>query len=917
MSDFTDDQAANILDAVKRHYQNGSSDWSDVYQTIIDNISSANVDPAVLIWIAGAKNVNTNNGAFAQYIRQYTANQYQYRTGNTLSDATLQKASDTIAARFSYQLLFNSVPPEVVGFDSFFDSSTGGAARPLDLTVPNLHSVGAIDASAAASKIFLPNGNGDPSPTSTGKANSSPWAGTVLFTQLGDSSFLENWMLQPDGNHSWEGGVKIEPGAYDLISAAEDAASLASPGNYSHPSLEDAIKDILKSTYTGLSLYWNNSQSIGNAMSKIDSFLTDMYGSEASKIDVASVILNPAVASTTSKGAFVVGKISGDKLSTTDKTEFLVGGEGDDYITAAAALSPINTESDPNVPTGPTSLDTIAILDGGGGNNVLDYSGDASSLDVELQTSQLQETRLKIDPGPGYRTDYAYNFDTLKGNGQLNNHFHIAKSADPATANNDLPGISSVSLSVSMEPSNRGEMSATIYNTDGATSSMTISGFPEITLSSGNDTVDFAKSQSGPSDNGTAVPASGLPAQTPVSVAGGDGDDVFNVDYSKGITGSLLLDGGEGDDTFNITDADEASETVLWGGSGSNTFNISTSGNAEADLLTINVAGLTSDNFRQLDIGAFDAYLNQNYGVDPHRIVVLNADSDDILKVNGTNVSDPTQFLLTGVDTYFFGMQYVSDSDTDNHPLSQGPGTTIDGYTGSNSGFVPDQYNDQTSVYNTYGLTDGTSIFSAGASWEDTYGTWHLHIGTPSDVSVSTNYNTYGNSVLSTAQNLDPSLYVDPADHTKIDDSIGIAPIYDSQGQQIGYDYQGSGNNSPVGVSQYLNTSKGVNIENLTQGAFGLNMTADQDLPFVTNINSLYNVGSWASYEVKFHQPDDFDGGPSNVIGYVPNFANSTLVSSDSQSINFEQSVSSYFDYGSQVTPVDISSMLRTNSTPT
>jgi hypothetical protein len=165
-------------------------------------------DQAAWIWIGGAKNVNANSGAFASYIRNYTAEQYLLRTGQNIPggvgtdpDGLIQAASDKIAQRFVASLFGklddpNGNPEAVI--DGEFTS----------LTLPDLDTIGRIDAGAAASGIFA-------STSPDGMKNYSPWAGTLLFTRLNDPSFFQNWVLTKDANT-----FKKETGTYDLATIA-------------------------------------------------------------------------------------------------------------------------------------------------------------------------------------------------------------------------------------------------------------------------------------------------------------------------------------------------------------------------------------------------------------------------------------------------------------------------------------------------------------------------------------------------------------------------------------------------------------------------------------------------------------------------------------------------------------------------
>ena len=208
MSQITDQQA---IDAIKDAYNAGN--WQQAYSLVYDALNAlGDTPPAVLVWVGGALKVNSNSGAFASYIRDYTARQYELRTGEALNTGTsgpIQVASDKIAQRF-VATLFGKLS------DPLDDPPAQLTGEYSALTVPTLHQIGGIDAAAAASEVFkLP---------STGN-NYSPWAGTVLFTNLTDGSFFNDWVLTLGTS-----GQKKEPGTYDLISIAQATTELKTVG---------------------------------------------------------------------------------------------------------------------------------------------------------------------------------------------------------------------------------------------------------------------------------------------------------------------------------------------------------------------------------------------------------------------------------------------------------------------------------------------------------------------------------------------------------------------------------------------------------------------------------------------------------------------------------------------------------------
>ncbi len=110
----------NIIDAAIQCYNDieqnpGDSDWGKAYAAVLVAMShlSASEQESTLdakIWVAGAMGVNTSNGVFADYIRDYTAEQYVLRNGSLPGDfeQRLQNASNDIAENFLKTLLYGT-----------------------------------------------------------------------------------------------------------------------------------------------------------------------------------------------------------------------------------------------------------------------------------------------------------------------------------------------------------------------------------------------------------------------------------------------------------------------------------------------------------------------------------------------------------------------------------------------------------------------------------------------------------------------------------------------------------------------------------------------------------------------------------------------------------------------------------------
>jgi hypothetical protein len=188
MTTITD---AATLAAIKTAYDN--SDWQNAYKLIYEAITHGGdstedtripndgVDEAVAIWINGAIHVNANDSFFGTYIRNYTKEQYKLRSGLVLTDQQTQRVSNDIAKSFVADVLDHHG------------------------TIPTLQAIAKYDAGAAASDIF------EGAASSTGAKNYSPWAGTVLFTNLGDGEYFSDWIA-----NSGTSTFKVESGTYDL-----------------------------------------------------------------------------------------------------------------------------------------------------------------------------------------------------------------------------------------------------------------------------------------------------------------------------------------------------------------------------------------------------------------------------------------------------------------------------------------------------------------------------------------------------------------------------------------------------------------------------------------------------------------------------------------------------------------------------
>ena len=322
---------SDLIQRIQAAYN--SRNWQEAYSSVYSGLTHSVIDvdaegnatfrdepidssangQAVWLWVSGAQKVNVNSGAFSSYIRGYTELQYKLRSGIDLGAGELQQTSDDVARRFIATL---------------FEKLTSTSLNPpgniegtySSLEVPVLGDIGRIDASSAAKRIF----GGD----------YVPWAGTVLFAKLGDSSFFKSWVDQLD-----VGDFKKEPGAYDLRSIAQ--ATIAQKTAWS--GRITLITDY--STYI-------RTQSVGatataDASADAQSFFERTYGAEVSPIHIGNFIFSDLAGATAPNNLFRVGTIGddrGDKAVRFDSSAQAVhGGGGNDELVFSStpnSLSP-------------------------------------------------------------------------------------------------------------------------------------------------------------------------------------------------------------------------------------------------------------------------------------------------------------------------------------------------------------------------------------------------------------------------------------------------------------------------------------------------------------------------------------------------------------------------------------------------
>jgi Ca2+-binding RTX toxin-like protein len=488
---------------------------SNVTTAVVDGVPvittspAAGVDAGVWAWVGGAINVNTNSGAFAQYIRDYTAEQYSLRTGSTLDPTRIQTASNDIARRFIADMFGELSDPQAdPGFLENVYSS---------LTLPDLRRIGLIDAGAAAAEVF------------PGK-NYSPWAGTVLFTQLGEESFFKDWVLTTDVNDK-----KKEPGTYDLATIAKTTVDLLTTGF--------EISAVLRGELgTALNILALGAQAVADATAQANSFFSQTYGVSSSLINIGHDIFSANRFSISAN--YVVGTTADDAaIQTVDGTEFVNGGRGADTINGSFdALAAFRSSG---------------VIDGGDDNDTMDYSNLSKKLNVTFENVGTLGVRATIekDPDGADHTDFVYEVENFKL-GQGADTVKISAGADLSTIR---------SIDAGTQPENGkdildlsefdGDLSVDDGKLTGTDISIQLDNFEEIIGLNSSDMLDL---------DGTSV----------TKVDGGSGDDII----VGGDSYAILL-GGDGDDQLTAG----SGGATLDGGIGNNTY----TGGAAADIFVI------------------------------------------------------------------------------------------------------------------------------------------------------------------------------------------------------------------------------------------------------------------------------------------------------------------------------------------
>ena len=473
-------------------------------------VARADVDPAVYAWISGAVEVNSGVGFYADYIREYTRVQYELRGGKGDANLRNQQASNQIAFKLAEDVLLN--------------------ANSLPRTLPSIVGLGAIDAGAAASRVFNDGAdygvNGD----------YAGWAGTELFPFLSSSStFYQDWLLQSDTVSGKAGeeqhNFKHERGTYDLIASIE-----------AHNKIQKAVGQ--KSPVEALkNLFGFGSAPIadrGDLADATTAFFNNYYKINTVHVGEFTVFRPNVITAFSSTVQFKVGTMTSDSMV----------GKGSDVINAGRGNDAISVFAG-NYKNG--------VVDGGEGTDTLTLNSAAGTIKLDGRSFN------------GAQTDFTYRF-VYSGS---QNYYSIEKliiqqmGAVKLQIDNDggtLKGLESIVLNdnVNNELDASSDRKIVVKNQGGNVSSVQLTGAEKAFVLQG--IAKFIGSNEGDEIEGGDLANVLRGKQGNDTLKGGGGvDELYgdeNDDLLNGGLGNDQLNGGAGADTYEVG-ANEGIDTII------------------------------------------------------------------------------------------------------------------------------------------------------------------------------------------------------------------------------------------------------------------------------------------------------------------------------------------------------------------
>ncbi|WP_299155128.1 calcium-binding protein, partial [uncultured Tateyamaria sp.] len=300
--------------------ENADKPWATFYALaakLAEQNGSA-ADSNTIAWLVGAAGVNRGDTAGSNFIRDYTAAQIDTRSGQAITDAQLQAASDRIAE------------------DVLADIRDNGRLLPSISDIGERDVTGTFDALA---EFGLP-------------TDIAIWSGNLLFPGLGDASFFIDNLLTNAGE------------TYDLFVAAYSTQTAG------YGSLFSAGMS------SPLALFANRAE-ISVAISAAFDFLSDAYGSDGSSLAVSLGTSEVVVGSNSADdtltadsnltlSTFMHGGGGDDTLLGSLGYDILDGGVGTDSATFEQVADLVSSNLMVSIQDVSSAADFSAIVSGNG-----------------------------------------------------------------------------------------------------------------------------------------------------------------------------------------------------------------------------------------------------------------------------------------------------------------------------------------------------------------------------------------------------------------------------------------------------------------------------------------------------------------------------------------------------------------------
>ncbi len=364
-----------------------------------------------------------------------------------------------------------------------------------------------------------------------------------------------------------------------------------------------------------------------------------------------------------------------DQLHAGDASDILIGGAGNDLLNGGEGndWADYSAAADPDASVHSSGIhlvsspDTIIVHDGIDGIDTL--------ISIEnIEGTDFDDTFSFEGNLSGAISNFSYLYgggngssgDTLDFSGitgsqgvyvTFDDHdFTLVNDSSGAAGSLQVDGIENVVGSNSGDTITGNSENNIIYGGGGADSLSGGAGDDIIIFDAEDTLVDGGEGRDVGIVSGEAGVTVDLTATGLEVVVGGAGDDTFALSALGGTV--QMVAGGAGADTFTVSstgnDPSASGPVVVWGGAGADVFNINgpsgetgNDDNPQAEfahgILTINIDGLTAENFSEFDLSMLG--LGEDFNWDAIDMVVVNPDSSDEYYVDGHRIGTGTNVL--------------------------------------------------------------------------------------------------------------------------------------------------------------------------------------------------------------------------------------------------------------------------------